>query len=256
VTLIVTGISDLGVLQLSDSNLTMEGEPGASFGPKVFELPFCHGALGLAGSYDLPSGGMDTWMPDMIADYSNGEHQTISEFAHFLRDRLMSDSEPGETELLVHIAGYATDGNKWHPEMWFVRKFVGIDGGGSYRGRSDRFVISEDFWTRDYPEDRDRGWVESETYVRWYFNGLPEGRINFNLIHTMFWTFLRTVWNNSEWLFRRPRSIEELRDLVAHEVAVIGTLFSVSDYPAPYVGGPVQAIGVSCPSGSVRLART
>lgn len=50
-TLIVTVVSDYGLIQASDSNITREDASEPVAGRKVFRLGFVEGALALAGTY-------------------------------------------------------------------------------------------------------------------------------------------------------------------------------------------------------------
>lgn len=50
-------ISNLGIIQASDSNLTGLSEGELDTGPKVFELGFRPGAVSIAGSYIIDDHG-------------------------------------------------------------------------------------------------------------------------------------------------------------------------------------------------------
>jgi len=246
-TLIVTTVSHLGILQISDSNLTHEPGDLAGTGPKVFRLGFCPGALALAGSYDLNGVGMDIWMPSTISQYASLASSSLEGFAQYLCTRLTAEAEPGETALLVQIAGYANNTSCSHPEMWFVRNFSGIDPStGEYMGRSDNFTITEDFWHRDYLNDSAAGRIPGGWYQRFYFNGLPEGRISFNVFNDTYWRFLWTVWNQENWALHPPSDISQLALLMRHELSIIATLFEVSGLH--HVGGDIQVVEVSPPN--------
>lgn len=252
VTLIVTAVSDLGILQISDSNLTHDDGALAGVGPKVFPLGFCPGALALAGSYGVNHVSMDAWMPHVIDGYALSNAPSLEGFAQHLATRLMAETEPGETALMVQIAGYVSDTSGSHPEMWFVRNFGGIDDAtGAYTERSDEFTVTEDFWRRDYVQDCAMGRVPGGSYLRWYFNGLPEGRISFNALNAMYWTFLRSVWAQPAWALRPPQDISQLAVLMRHELRIIGSLFEVSGLN--YVGGDVQIEEVPPPANAIVL---
>ena len=134
-TLIVTVIGSLGILQVSDSNLTSRDSAGLDrpfgTGKKVYELGFCPGALALAGSYGIQGTPMDSWMPNAINDYAANALPSphLEGFARYLGDRLTAEGTPGKTRLLIHIAGYAYagDARRSYPEMWFVRNAEGIN---------------------------------------------------------------------------------------------------------------------------------
>lgn len=250
-TLIVTTISDLGILQASDSNLTDKVGRPAGKGKKVFPLGFCAGALALAGSYDVGGEDMSTWMPNAIADYAASTSPTLEGLARYFEGRLNAECDD-ETGLLLHIAGYVPDGTGSHAEMWFVRNYSGMENsGGSYIGMSDTFDVSEDFWGRDYPTALAVGHQPGESFRLLYFNGLPDARISYHALDATLWAFFRQVWAVPEWEFRPPRTIDELAALMRLELSVISALFEISDYSAPYVGGHSQIEIVPRPTGAV-----
>jgi hypothetical protein len=239
VTLIITTISNLGIVQASDSNLTA-GSKFAGEGTKLFRLDFCSGAIALAGSYDIAGEPMSAWMPAAIADYAGMSFPTLGGFARYLEDRLDNEAGP-DTGVLAHIAGYVVEGATSHPEMWFVRNYSGIsDVDGAYTGRTDTFAISEDFWRRDYMDSGGASRTTGAPYRCRYFNGLPDGRISYNVLQQMLWSFFNFIWSNPEWQFRQPKTLKELGDIVSLELQIVSKLFEQSDYSAPYVGGAVQ----------------
>jgi len=252
-TLIVTTISDLGILQMSDSNLTNKDGSFAGTGRKVYPLGFCPGALAVAGSYDINGVGMDVWIPSVLTDYASSPSADLEGFAGHLRERIMAEQELGETALMVHIAGYASDQSGSRPEMWFVRNFGGIDGTtGEYIDRSDDFTVSEDFWKRDYPGHHAAGdRPPSGLLLQWYFNGLPEGRINFVILNDLYWRFLESSWANPTWGLRPPDEISQLAEVMKHELGVIGTMFDISGLH--YIGGDIQVEEVRRPADAVIL---
>lgn len=83
-----------------------------------------------------------------------------------------------------------------------------------------------------------------------YFNGTPAGRIAFIEFHQRFGGFLRQVWDRPGWKFRAPQSLADLAFLVRLEIRTIGTLYEISDYPAPYVGGDPQIEMITPPAGT------
>jgi hypothetical protein len=93
VTIIISIVSDHGLIQASDSNLTRSGSSVASPGPKVFPLGFTNGALALAGTYSVGTGTqtMETWMPSCISDYTSTNSPTQEGFANYLKERLNTD---------------------------------------------------------------------------------------------------------------------------------------------------------------------
>jgi hypothetical protein len=91
VTIINSIISDHGLIQASDSNLTQPGSSQATPGQKVFHLGFSDGALALAGNYSVGIQLMDTWMPSCISAYASTPSPTQEGFANYLIGRLDTD---------------------------------------------------------------------------------------------------------------------------------------------------------------------
>ena len=102
-TLIVTVIGNLGIVQASDSNITFPdsaGRDSLGTGTKVYPLGFCLGALALAGDYGIQGTPMDSWMPNAINDYAADPSPNLEGFARYLGERLTADGTPGKTGLL------------------------------------------------------------------------------------------------------------------------------------------------------------
>jgi hypothetical protein len=104
-TLINTIVSNYGLIQASDSNITRSDSAEPTSGPKVFQLGFTNAALALAGTYRVGSQRMDTWMPRCISDYAASPQPTLEGFANYLKDRL--DRELNDRQRAVSIQGWA-----------------------------------------------------------------------------------------------------------------------------------------------------
>jgi hypothetical protein len=76
--------------------------------------------------------------------------------------------------------------------------------------------------------------------IQIYINGYPSGRIAYLGAMTRMREFFSQVWGNPEWMFRPPQSLTETVLLVKLYMNIIGTLFQISDYPAPFIGGETQ----------------
>jgi hypothetical protein len=249
-TLIATVICNQGIIQASDSNLTSSRGPVAT-GPKVFRLGFADGALALAGAYSVGTESMDNWLPGCIASYSASAAPSLSGFARHLAAQLESSPTPGDARLF-HIAGYTDDADGVHPEFYFVRNIGGINvTTGDYEGVTSNYQVTEDFWTRDYPQ-APAGMFAAGGSQR-YFNGYPAGRIAYLGAMQKLQEFYEQVWHEPGWKFRRPESLDELAAFVQLELETINTLFTSSDYPSPYVGGGIQIEKIPAPSGTMSL---
>lgn len=249
-TLIATVICNQGIIQASDSNLTSSRGPVAT-GPKVFRLGFADGAMALAGAYAVGTDRMDNWLPACIANYSASAAPSLSGFANHLAAKFESSPTPGRARLF-HIAGYVDDPNGIHPEFYFVRNIQSINARtGTYEGVTSNYQVTEDFWTRDYPQ-APAGMFTAGGSQR-YFNGYPSGRIAYLGAMRKLQEFYEQVWREPSWKFRRPASLDELAAFVQLELETINTLFTSSDYPAPYIGGVIQIEKIPAPSGTINL---
>jgi hypothetical protein len=256
VTIIVSIISDFGLIQASDSNLTASGFSTASPGTKVFPLGFNAGALALAGTYSVGTGAqtMETWMPSCISDYASTDSSpTQAGFANYLKDRLNTDFTPSQRAgpTIIQIVGYVSDDAGVHPTLHVVRNDTAINTTtGAYQGIQPTFQVSEDFWNRDYKIRGSLGPGEYQTY----FNGTPDGRIAYFEFMQRFQDFLLNVWSQPNWKFRPPQSLDELASIVELQIRTIGLLYGMSNYAAPSIGGDTQIIKIAPPPGVVSLA--
>lgn len=257
-TIINSIVSDHGLIQASDSNVTRPGSSKASSAPKVFPLGFTDGALALAGTYEAWNQRMDTWMPSCIKDYASTDSPTQEGFAYYLKDRLNTDLTTPQrtTATMIQIVGYVRDDDGVHPALHFVRNFGSINTStGAYDDIRPTFQVSEDFWNRDYPADKSAGRLGLGWY-RSYFNGTPDGRIAFHHFGQLFQGFLSDVWTQTQqrnWKFRPPQSLDELASIVELQIRTIGTLYGMSDYDAPFIGGDPQLHTIAPPPGAARL---
>ena len=90
VTIIISIVSDHGLIQASDSNVTWSDSSEAFSGPKVFPLGFTT-ALALAGTYEAGDQRMDTWMASCIEEYASTDSPTQEGFVYYLKERLETD---------------------------------------------------------------------------------------------------------------------------------------------------------------------
>ncbi len=243
--LILTHISKLGIVHAADSNLTTSSGSAAGVGKKVFEVSYLKAGLCLAGSYSVGGVRMDTWMPQAIADYLLAASPSLAGFAECLRGRLETEMTASEKAggCLVHIAAFIQDPSGDHAEFYFVRNITGIDpNNGSYSGMGQKFTVSEDFWHRDFAAPSVRAALSAGSRFAVYINGFPAGRIAYLGLMQHFESFLRAVWNTPGWLFRPPKTLAEVADLLELQLNAIGTMFKISDYSAPYIGGSVQTL--------------
>jgi hypothetical protein len=254
-TLIVTSISKLGIIQASDSNLTGGGAVRA--GRKVFQLDFVPGALAIAGTYGVGGTPMDAWMPRCIADYSASGAPSLGGFAEHLAARLQDEmTEPERNSgSLTQIAGYARTGEGSHPEMHLVTNISTINAvTGQYEGIGRDFSTTEDFWRRDYPFVKEKNPFTFATGDNQrYFNGTSEGRITYRAVSDMLYRFYEGAWDKRNWQFKRPESLDAQAEQLGVAIRAIGALYRSSDYPDPYIGGDVQTELVFPPDDAISL---
>jgi hypothetical protein len=246
-TLIATHLSRNGIVLASDSNLT--GPAGfAGEAPKTFALPHLRAGLSVSGSYSVNGVRMDRWMPNFIAASPQQGCCSLATFAESLRAALEAamTSQEKACGSLIHIAGYVSESNTYHPEFYFVRNIYAIDPSGQYADFRNTFQVSEDFWSRDCQHrESPSGFVDDSYQV--YANGFPEGRIGYMAAQGKLSHLFGALWSQPGWHFRPPRSLQETVCFVRLYMSVIHGLFEVSDYPAPYVGGAIQTCGIPTP---------
>lgn len=244
-TLIITHINRHGIIHASDSNLTSGDDKDAGHGQKTFDVDFLNAGLTIAGSYNVNGTHMDRWMPDFVDRQSQIHDLTLEQFSNNLRDELKAcmTKQEKESGSIIHIAGYVEDNSVSHPEFWFVRNVHHLDQNtGEYQDIRDTFAISEDFWTRDYPNNNLKDTFQDPNYYsrQIYVNGFTPGRIGFNVLQKKLEEFFLGIWNVQDWDFRSPQSLDETELLVKIYMQVIDALFIMSNYNARYIGGDTQ----------------
>jgi len=251
-TLIITHISRFGILQASDSNLTAR-DRSAVEGPKIFHIQHLDAYLSISGSYRVNGRDMDQWMPDFIRRCFSSGSPTLSEFAQRLREELESEMRREEKDdgIMIHMTGYVEEGGESHPEFWFVSNMKGIDPiTGEYRGIEDHIGVTEYFWTKHCPKGKLIEKFEAGAY-QIYINGYASGRVGFLMLQDKMRDFFNALWNNPNWKFRPPSSIEETEEWMRLYIDLIGTMFKQSDYFVPYIGGDTQICSIPRPENCV-----
>jgi hypothetical protein len=240
-TLIVSRIDPLGIVQAADSNLTYDDGTHARQGQKVFRVGFAPAALSFAGAYVVGAESMDTWMTEAIDNYGRITGPTVAGLAQRLAERLTAEMTPNQKSgpNLIHLAGYVEEAAVSHAVLYFIRNTLGIAPTGEYTDIVDHFDVSEDYWSRH------RDHLEM---TQLYFNGYPEGRISYLRVVQHMGPMLGELWNNPATIFRPPRTLEEAEQIVKLEMQTIKVLFLVSDDPGPVIGGDIQTELIRPPS--------
>ncbi|HAV10948.1 MAG TPA: hypothetical protein DCX32_00150 [Candidatus Moranbacteria bacterium] len=242
-TLILTQISKHGIIHASDSNLSDQFGLTIGVGKKCFAVPRLNAGLTVAGSFGVGDVAMDYWMEDFIIKSTT---QNLEDFAEELRVSLETEmlSEQKKDGSMIHIAGYQkNEEGKYHPEFWFVRNVYGLDlETGEYSDIRDKFIKSEDFWTRDNKKtDIFKKFQSSDNLAyQLYINGFSPGRIGYNIVQGYLNDFFAGLWSTENWKFRAPKNINEAKLLIENYIKLINTLFVLSDYPGQLIGGSVQ----------------
>jgi len=240
-TLIITQISKYGIIHASDSNLSDINGRTIGTGKKCFAIPNLNAGLTVAGSFNVGTLPMDSWMNNFIsASISND----LENFAEELRSSLEREMTAAQkiSGSLIHIAGYKKDGEKYHPEFWFVRNIYHLDlNTGKYSDLRQEFTKSEDFWTRDNL----RGNLFNEFQLndgmyQLYINGFSPGRIGYNIVQSYLMQYFSSLWSNKNWKFRAPKNIDEAKLLIENYMRLINATFILSDYPGQLIGGDIQ----------------
>lgn len=252
-TLILTHISKDGIIHASDSNLTSADGTQAGQARKTFPIDFLRSGLTLAGAYSVGGVPMDTWMTAFIQDQERIKATSLEEFARLLKQHLETNMLPKEKAAgcMMHLAGYVEKEGAFHPEFWFIRNVHSIDSiSGEYKDIDDRFDITEDFWTRDCPKGNLMVAFEKGVY-QFYINGFASGRMGFFALQQKLDNFLQLIWAHPPWKFRPPKSLEETALLVKMYMEIINTLFMLSDYSAPMIGGDIQTHIIHRPANTI-----
>jgi hypothetical protein len=242
--LIVTHISALGVLQIADSALTVPGPPAQDAGDanKIFDVPALQAAISVAGSYSVGSVPLDVWLSNFIAKSNSN---TLGAFATELASALTNQVFASQSHL-VHLAGFgATPMPGAPPEFWLIGNFDGIDeASGEYVGRNAVYGQTEDFLNRDLKAIG--GWeMFCATKAEFaYVNGLKHGRVAFNTAFVQLDSLDRTLINDSDSKLRLPGTIEEMRDRVVKRFELVSDIYSRNLFGARVIGGPTNFIAV------------
>ncbi len=250
-TLIVTYITQDGIIHAADSNLSDEHSV-VGIGCKVFGVPHLDAGLCVSGAFFVRGERLDYWLERFIDDSAGRNDCALAGFAEHLRQRLqteMTSAEKNDGGSLIHLAGYVKDATGVHPEFYVIRNIQGIDPTGAYINIGDTFECDEEFWSGAVRQPATQQALASGGH-RCYVNGFPPGRAAYLAFDEEFWGFLTRLWYQPRWRFRPPRTLEEREWLVRLEVSTITTLFKITDYPAAYVGGHTQTYIIAPPSRS------
>ncbi|MBW7990316.1 MAG: hypothetical protein FVQ84_09925 [Planctomycetes bacterium] len=241
--IIVTHITQYGIIHASDSNLSYHGQ-AAGQAPKLFPIKRLDSALTVAGAYSVGKESMDTWMLKFI---QHNKSSDLSMFVKTLTDSLNQESNQTEKKsgYDLHIAGYASVSGSSHPEFYHITNYSIDPNTGDYSVQNLSLKFCEDFWNKFSSVPAKQIFTNSMGYI--YCNGFPSGRIVYFKLLQQMAIFRSKVWAEPNWRFRQPTSVYEEADYLRHDMELIKLFFKHSTYSAPYIGGNIQIYTIKCP---------
>lgn len=242
-TVIVTHISELGIVHGADSNISDGHGKLVGHSEKIFPVPRLKAAVSVAGCYSVSGRPMSEWLKRKI---SADRSATLLALARVLTDALNSEASADERTIgyFLHLAGYASAEGHFHPEFYKIANLEIDAQTGEYHLLSHSLTFSEEFWSAHghfAPSDLFAG---GKGYI--YCNGFPSGRTAYFALLRLMAQYRSTVWGNPNWSFRPPQNVQEEAAYLKLDMEQIGTLFRASDYP-PVVGGPIETYAIPCP---------
>jgi hypothetical protein len=248
-TLIATAISRYGIVQAVDARLTSHPQH-LTPGRRIFSVGFASASLSVTGSYSVDGRALDEWVVGAIDDYERSTNRpTLRGLAERLRDRLPLAAPIHRR--MIHLAGYATDGDHAHPELYFLRNFHGTTPEGDYDEPGVEFFVNEQFWTRDH-----RNQEVSETLAsggaQLYLNGAPQTRIAYRLLNQRLHDFYRQLWSSSK-LFRSPQTLQEIATLVDLDLRVTAAFLGSAHHQVTSAPNGPEIELIPAPSNAVEL---
>ena len=251
-TLVATAISQYGIVLAADPTLT--SYPGHfTPGRRVFKLGFGDAALSVTGGYDVAGEPFDQWITAAIDDYRRtAERPSLNAFVEQLRERLTLQRDPIRRRA-IHVAGYVGDRTGTHPEVYYLRNIRGRAADGGYGRPGREFMVSEVFWSLDYPRAETRDALR-DGGARMYLDGFPEKRIAYMLLHLWLHTFYGQVWRSGSKMFHRPRSLQDIASLVELDMRVAATFLMTGDNGSGRAGGSLEVEVIPAPANAIRLS--
>jgi hypothetical protein len=256
-TLITTHMDRFGIVMATDSNLAEPGSPRAQTAQKNFPIPHLEACACVANCWQVGGEKMGSWMTRFINWHEKYGFGTLQDFVSSLRDALQVQTNSAERSIgtIIHIAGYIPDEKLGvHPVHWTVSNMRLMDDSGDYLPPTPDYEQHEHFWGHDC-QCRYNGSGFYEYVYGWavYMNGMPSGRIAYATVRSALEKLWEGFWNmkgQKGWEFRAPNNIDDTAILVEFYMRTITTLFQVSDYPIPYIGGGIQMTKIPLPANA------
>lgn len=243
-TIIVTHVSQHGIIHAADSNLTDSMGKQAGTGQKLFKIPRLGSALTVAGNYSVRSTSMDTWMRGFISDDAS---ESLARFVDNLRDTINRIATINEKQdgYFIHIAGYAVSNHAHHPEFYYITNYQIDSNTGGYLVPDMTLRSQEDFWSQNSSTPLSRLFVGGKGFI--YCNGYPSGRQPYFALLQQMSQYRSRVWNEPSWKFRPSQNVNEEAAYLKNDMEHIKLLFLYSKYAAPYIGGDIEIHAIPCP---------
>jgi hypothetical protein len=251
-TLIATAISQYGIVLAADPTLTSYPRHFAP-GRRVFKLGFGNAALSVTGGYEVAGEPLDQWMAAAIDDYKRtAERPSLNAFVEQLGERLTLQRDPIGRRA-IHVAGYVGDGTRTHPEVYYLRNIRGRSADGGYGRPGRKFIVSEVFWSLDYPRAETRAALR-DGGARMYLDGFPEQRIAYMLLHLRIHEFYEQLWRSGSRMFQRPRSLEDIASLVELDMRIAATFLMTGDNGLGRAGDSLEVEVIPAPANATRFS--
>jgi hypothetical protein len=242
--IIVTHISQFGIVHAADSNLTFRSGKPAGTARKLFPVPSLKAAVTVAGNFSVGGKRMDCWMKRYIRkDRSTQLRDFVQDLTNAINQR--ATAEEKQEGYFLHVAGYVAMGATPHPEFYHITNYTIDKTTGGYSVLNANLTFSEDFWSQNSSIPASQLFLNHRGFI--YCNGFPSGRIAyFQLLNNMA-SFKSQVWLNKSWQFRPPDNLVEEAEYLKHDMELIGLFFQYSNYSAPLIGGPIVYHTIASP---------
>jgi len=242
--IIVTQISQHGIIHATDSNLTNGLGNPAGQARKLFSIKRLNGAMTAAGNYSVGGKSLDSWLLNYI---HNDKSKDLKNFVISLTNALNQETDQIDKQsgYFFHIAGYAGPSNSLHPEFYHITNYSIDPTTGNYSVLNPYLQFSEDFWRQNSSVPINQLFSNKKGFI--YCNGYPSGRIIYlNLLEKKA-IYRSAIWTNPNWQFRFPKSVDEEAEYLKHDMEEINLFFKQSNYSAPFIGGPTQIYKIKSP---------
>jgi hypothetical protein len=242
--IIVTHISQYGIIHAADSNLTNDLGAPAGQSSKLFPIKRLDAALTVAGNYSVGGESMDLWMSNFI---SRNNFSNLRSFVETLASALNREAAQDEKRVgyFLHIAGYVSISSSPHPEFYHITNFKIDQKTGDYSVPNLTLGYSEDFWRKYSAVPENQLFGNGKGYI--YCNGFVSGRIAYFKLLKEMERFRSEVWLNPNWQFRPPVNVNEEAKYLKHDMELISLFFKHSKYSAPFIGGGIDFYTIKSP---------